>query len=154
MLEDSSSSSALDPSDVSFNLAPGELELSDELLSALLRRIRAIAARFNSEHADENVSSSSSSSWVLFGSVHEAVRQRMLHSLSIEMKKTATVGPELDWEFCGKWLFRVEDLSSSSPSSSEVDQSLPPTKMKLRWDKVRREDVKLVQSRTRILRTE
>jgi len=162
-LEDSSSLASEDPSgNVSFDdLSPAELELSDGILSALLGRIRTIAEVEVNEVEGKGVSGSSDgarSSWVLFGSVHEAVRQRMLRSLGVRMKKAATVGPELEWEFCGKWLFRIEDLVLSSSENEEevvvVKRNSAHGEMKLRWDKVKREDVKLVQSRTGILRTE
>ncbi|KAK3328969.1 hypothetical protein B0H66DRAFT_585538 [Apodospora peruviana] len=87
---------------------------------------------------------------VLIGSLHEAVRQRMLRK-GIKMSKTLNVEDELEWEFCGKWLFREEDLSKVSSSDGVI---VGRNGMTMRWDKVRREDVALILSRTSIKRQE
>lgn len=101
---------------------------------------------------------------VLIGSLHESIRQRMLTGLGLRMSKTRNVSPDLEWEFCHKWLFRVEDfpssLSSSSSSSSSTTITFPTAtelleqgtdgnkKLRIRFDTARREDMDLICSRT------
>jgi hypothetical protein len=81
---------------------------------------------------------------ILVGSLHETIRQGLL-ARGVRMHKSANIPPEVDWEFCGKWLFRVEDLPLTG------DCALPEG---MRWDRVRKEDVGVVQSRTSITRQE
>ncbi|KAK3988108.1 hypothetical protein QBC44DRAFT_343532 [Cladorrhinum sp. PSN332] len=157
-LEDSSCTALASLSDsVSIDLPGRELKLCDELVSSLLRRVRKISlgnssssggggGREDEEEVEEE--EEKEETWALFGSVNEAVRQRILR-LSIDgggvrMKKTPNVPDDLEWEFCGKWLFRVEDLNDGGGGICNS----------MSWDGVKKEDVGLVQSRTGILRTE
>lgn len=87
------------------------------------------------------------SGYIKAGSLHEAVRQAIL-------REEVVVGPTLDkpegvdWEFNGKWLFRVEDLPGAGGGGTELPAGM-------RWDAVRDgADVALVQSRTIIPRSE
>ncbi|KAG7293023.1 hypothetical protein NEMBOFW57_003068 [Staphylotrichum longicolle] len=81
---------------------------------------------------------------VLIGSLHETVRQGLL-ARGVEMDKSANIGPELDWEFCGKWLFRVEDLPVAG------DEGLPEG---MRWDRAMKADVETIRARSSINRQE
>ncbi|KXX75109.1 hypothetical protein MMYC01_207637 [Madurella mycetomatis] len=112
-----------------------EEEAAIDLVLAVLRRVRAIALAIAG--ADGKA--------VLVGSLHEGVRQGLL-ARGVVMHKTPNVPDDWDWEFCGKWLFQVEEL----PLLAHGEPPLPG----MRWDRVRREDVGLVLSRTSIARQE
>ena len=102
---------------------------------ALLRQIRSIAATGGGGTDDGRM---------LVGSLHEDIRQGLL-ARGVKMDVPRGSEPGVAWEFCGKWLFRVEDLPVNGT------EGLPE---EMRWDQVRREDVRLVQSRTLIARQE
>jgi hypothetical protein len=130
------------------------------LILALLRRIRTIASTsMGSDNSHTSVTANhagqardDNGTRILVGSLHETVRQALL-ARGVKMYKSPGVGPELDWEFCGKWLFRVADLPSSSPSPHPLGAGtgLPEG---MGWDRVRKEDVGVVLARTSIKRTE
>ncbi|SPQ18225.1 ce529d9d-79b8-4ec7-bf6d-5b2dd05072ad [Thermothielavioides terrestris] len=142
-----------------------------ELVLALLRRVRGIALADADADADadaeakapghgnngvvskgeveemggeEGTGRRGTMTKVLVGSLHETVRQGLL-ARGVAMEKSPSIPAELEWEYCGKWLFRVEDLPAAS---AEV---LPQG---MRWDRVRKEDVALVLERTSIKRRE
>jgi hypothetical protein len=136
-----------------------------EQVLAILRRIREIHA----EYIAANDSGSNGSNGVapeavtgtqlplhllrsrppghmLFGSVHESVRQAMLAN-GVVVRPSIDKPDGASWEFNGKWLFRVEDLPGGS---GDRGTELPAG---MRWDTVREGgDVALVQSRTIIPR--
>lgn len=127
-------------------------EESTELVLALLRRIRAIAeagdyvdlssGKQGGNGGDEGKGNGKTR--VLIGTLHEAVRQGLL-ARGVTMETSPSIPAEVGWEFCGKWLFRVEDFPPGCGGA------LPDG---MRWDKVRREDAGLVLSRTSIKRQE
>ncbi|KAM7223256.1 hypothetical protein V8F06_001469 [Rhypophila decipiens] len=112
---------------------------------------------------------------VLIGSLHETIRKRLL-KLGVKMFKTKNVPAELDWEFCNKWLFRVEDFPPvpvmttipggaggdsnneilSLPWTTNPDETFKDSKtsetvqLKLKFDKVKRNDIPLIRARTSI----
>lgn len=82
---------------------------------------------------------------ILFGAVHESVRQAMLDH-GVLMKPTWPLGD--GWEHNTKWLFRLEELPGKSNDGGEA--GLPAG---MRWDAIRDdEDRAVVQSRTGIPR--
>ncbi|KAK3310060.1 uncharacterized protein B0T15DRAFT_22644 [Chaetomium strumarium] len=127
------------------DLTPDEGKQGLDLVLALLRRARTVATAGDhppfipaAEGGPEGRRMK-----VLIGSLHEDVRQKLLAS-GVRMEKSPNLPAELEWEFCGKWLFRVEDLPRSNGSLPEG----------MRWDRVRREDVRVVLERTSIKRKE
>jgi hypothetical protein len=139
-------------------VAKDEEERALPLVLAVLRRIRSIASTStgsNNSHSNGSTNDArkqdedDNENRILVGSLHETIRQGLL-ARGVKMYKTPAVPPELDWEFCGKWLFRVEDFPSPSPSL-DAGTGLPEG---MRWDRVRREDVGVVLARTSIKRTE
>ncbi|KAL2199272.1 hypothetical protein P885DRAFT_75689 [Corynascus similis CBS 632.67] len=125
-----------------------------DLVLAVLQRVRAIAAA--------TISSSSSSSSnsgpqaeeenkeggmirtgeFLVGSMHESVRQGLL-ARGVRMRKSINEPPNAEWNFYGKWLFRVENLPLSA------DHPLPEG---MRWGRIGVKDIDLVLERTVIKR--
>jgi len=157
---------------VKLSVPEEEARECDELVIALLRRIRRIEEleyggndNNNNDGCDPpaketNIPSPSSPAptiqipkrgpkyvsdrhTVMVGSLHEILRQRLL-ARGVRFSKTANTPEEIDWEICGKWLFRVDELPLPVKTLPEG----------MRWDKVRREDVPLIQSRTWIPRQE
>jgi hypothetical protein len=123
-----------------------EEEAALDLVLAVFRRIRAIASSHDGRaDGSDGEEGGREGRKILVGSLHETVRQGLL-ARGVRMDKASGVPVELDWEFCGKWLFRVEDLTGSG-----CDGSLPGG---MRWDKVRKGDVGVVQARTSIKRQE
>jgi hypothetical protein len=123
-----------------------EEEAALDLVLAVFRRIRAIASSHDGRaDGSDGEEGGREGREILVGSLHEIVRQGLL-ARGVGMDKASGVPAELDWEFCGKWLFRVEDLPVSGG-----DESLPGG---MRWDKVRKGDVGVVQARTSIKRQE
>lgn len=116
-----------------------------ELVMAVMRRIRGIAL------ADNKKEGKAEEGKILVGSLHEAVRQRMLRR-GVRMEPSANVPPELGWEFCGKWLFRLEDLPPVERVDKDGDEAGTGLPEWMRWDRVREEDLGLVLSRTSIAR--
>lgn len=112
---------------------------SMDLMLAVLRRIGRIAAATESRRKEDGAGMK-----VLIGSLHETVRQGLL-ARGVEMDKSANIGPELEWEFCGKWLFRVEELPVAG------DEGLPEG---MRWDRVMKADVETIRARSSINRQE
>lgn len=108
-----------------------------DLVLAVLKRIGAIAAATESGRQEDGMK-------VLIGSLHETIRQGLL-ARGVKMDKSANIGPELEWEFCGKWLFRVEDLPVAG------DEGLPEG---MRWDRVTKVDVETIRARSSINRQE
>ncbi|KAK3694993.1 hypothetical protein B0T22DRAFT_89234 [Podospora appendiculata] len=129
-------STTLDPSSPSVSLPATEAEACDELVLALLRRVRRISGVREKKPAETMV-----------GSLNEALRRR-LADRGVGMRKTANVPDGLPWEFCGKWLFRVQEL----PLGMHGEEI--PLPVGMRWDRVARGDLGLVRSRTYIQRQE
>ncbi|KAL2154800.1 hypothetical protein VTH82DRAFT_3476 [Thermothelomyces myriococcoides] len=73
-----------------------------------------------------------------------ALLRRGLLARGVRIRKSSNEPPGTLMEFCGKWLFRIEDL----PLPAEND-SLPEG---MRWDRVREQDVDVVLERTVIKR--
>ena len=82
---------------------------------------------------------------VLVGTLHEGVRQGLLR-WGVAMTNPAVISTGSEWELCGKWLFRVEDLPAAATNGPLPDG--------MRWDRVRKEDVGVVRARTSINRQE
>jgi hypothetical protein len=130
------------------------------LVLALLRRVRAVAlAGSCQEGGGEGMSADGKGKEkeadVLVGSLHEAIRQRLLAS-GVRMAKPANGPADQDWELCDKWLFRIEDFPLPLPlPGSEEDRgwgSQIPLPGGMRWDRVQRQDLGLVLDRTDIKR--
>ncbi|KAK4128768.1 hypothetical protein N657DRAFT_560978 [Parathielavia appendiculata] len=135
-----------------------EEERALTLVLAILRRIKAVAAAASTSNSgsddvhDGNEGGNRTGEGapdILVGSLHETVRQGLL-ARGVRMSKAPAVGPEVDWEFCGKWLFRVEDFPVP-PAEGRHEEGLPEG---MRWDRVRKEDVGVVLARTSIKRKE
>ena len=110
----------------------------DDLVLALLRRARTIAARTPSRPGG--------SGSMLLGGVNEIVRTRLL-ARAVRMAKTPAVPADVEWDWCGKWLFRVDELGAAVAEQSGLPEGM-------RWDTLRQEDVRTVQARTSIPRQE
>lgn len=91
----------------------------------------------------------------MVGPLHERLRQALL-ARGVCMTKTRNVGSGVDWQFCGKWLLRVEDLPAERRLGELARDQGPEDKALrgARWDVVRKEDMELVLARTRISRSE
>ncbi|KAK3933528.1 hypothetical protein QBC46DRAFT_301094 [Diplogelasinospora grovesii] len=132
-------------------------EECDELVSAILRRIRNLSGNHNHPYPQQGQSLvletgiGRRDGEFILGSVHETTRQRML-ARGVRMRKTSVVADGLEWEFCGKWLFRVPDL----PDTVGINQNHPLGEGEgtMSWDKLRKQDMTLVRSRTSIQRQE
>ncbi|KAL2018705.1 hypothetical protein VTK56DRAFT_479 [Thermocarpiscus australiensis] len=128
------------------------------LVLAVLRRVRAIAIASSDDSRVGNVEGRgrAAAAWgragtVLVGSLSEVIRRGLL-ARGVKMDKAPGAEAGVEWEFCGKWLFRVEDLPL--PKADGAGLALPLLPGGMRWDRVRREDVALVLSRTSIARQE
>ncbi|KAM7207009.1 hypothetical protein V8F33_000108 [Rhypophila sp. PSN 637] len=153
-------------------LSEKEQSLADELVLTILRRMWDISRAGHSSsynpvpkpgpepdddgeeselEADNNnlgdldYNNSAKQHTVLIGSLHETIRKRLL-KLGVKMFKTKNVPAEIDWEFCNKWLFRVEDFPDSSSSSRTSETGV----LQLKFDKVKRDDIPLILARTSI----
>ncbi|KAK4230492.1 hypothetical protein QBC38DRAFT_356783 [Podospora fimiseda] len=129
------SSSTLDLSNVQTGVDETELKACDELLGALLKRIRRITGENETEVKK----------WILFGSVNEVTRQGMFRC-GVQMNKTGSVPQDLEWEFCGKWVFRIEELE-------DIIKGVLGKREGMKWDVLKEGDVPVVQSRTGIFRS-
>ncbi|KAK3495897.1 hypothetical protein B0T13DRAFT_309305 [Neurospora crassa] len=165
----------------SHSLPEEEAQECDELMLALLRRMRTIALQMPlvlegsaSEQRQKNwteareyllmnaAGNGGAGPKVMIGSLAEIHRHRLFLDPKggrVHMHKTANIPEEIEWEVCQKWLFRTEALVSSSSSEKEgKNEGELGTTMEeegLVWDRVRtKEDVRLVQSRTSIKRQE
>lgn len=118
---------------------PPQDEAALDLVLALFRRTRALALAATTTTTTDR---EKDNMVPLVGSLHETVRQGLL-ARGVGVAKSAAVPPGREWEFCGKWLFRVEELPLRE------GWALPEG---VRWDEVRREDVVVVQARTRVRR--
>lgn len=137
------SPSPSNPQTTEISLPPAEIEKGVSLLLALLRRIRALEAEIPLS-TERKIGRGK----VIVGSLHEAVRQRLLEA-GVRMGRTQASGViagEGGWEFCGKWLF--------PPSGAGVGGEGGVLGEGMRWDVVRRGDVGVVQARTAIPRQE
>ncbi|KAK3394087.1 hypothetical protein B0H63DRAFT_34953 [Podospora didyma] len=135
------------PCAVSLSLPDDEAALCDTLVQALLRRIRALDQQHDDRDSDNsNNNDNKRRGTLVMGSLHEAVRRRMLAKLGVRMSKTPIVPDHVEWDWCGKWLFRVEELRHA-----DDEQQLPEG---MSWDGVTREDTVLVRARTKIPRQE
>lgn len=129
------------PQTTEISLPPAEIEKGVSLLLALLRRIRALEANLPAT-TERKIGRGR----IIVGSLHEAVRQRLLEA-GVRMGRTQASGViagEGGWEFCGKWLF--------PPLGGDGERGVLGEGM--RWDVVRRGDVGVVQGRTAIPRQE
>ncbi|KAL2259158.1 hypothetical protein VTK26DRAFT_7255 [Humicola hyalothermophila] len=125
-----------------------------ELVMAVMRRIRRIAlAGLTEEGGDGEGSRAREEGAVLVGSLHETIRQGMLRR-GVRMDAPDNVDPEVGWEFCGKWLFRVEDLPLVEQVDGDGGKAVVRLPNGMCWDRARREDIPLVLSRTAIARQE
>ena len=140
-MEDSSTS--IDPTQLHLSLPEDEASLCDDLTLAIFRRARKLEAEMRAQGIPRRVEAGK----MLLGSLNEVVRTR-LKARGLRMAKTAIVAAELEWEFCGKWLFRVPELATEGERGGWTLGD------GMKWDVVRREDVRLVQSRTLIPRQE
>ncbi|KAH6853790.1 hypothetical protein B0I37DRAFT_360331 [Chaetomium sp. MPI-CAGE-AT-0009] len=132
----SGDAAAIEPERYSWTGRPAQDEAALDLVLAVLRRTRALGLSTGAEQQDVTTP--------LVGSLHETVRRGLL-ARGVAMARSAAVPPGRAWEFNGKWLFRVEEL----PRVGEGGESLPEG---VRWDRMRREDVEVVQGRTRVTR--
>lgn len=113
-----------------------------DLVLAVLRRVRALAGSGGGGGVE-----------VLVGSLHEGVRQALL-ARGVGMRIPPGAPDGVDWEFCGKWLFRAEELPLPGPCRGRGAAEVPLPREGMRWDRVRKGDVGLVLSRTSIARQE
>ncbi|KAK4449233.1 hypothetical protein QBC34DRAFT_405359 [Podospora aff. communis PSN243] len=140
-LEDASTS--YPPSNLSLSLPQEEAQLCDELVMAILRRARLLEEELSGEGVVRTVGKGK----MVLGSLNEVVRQRIMKR-GVQMAKTAAVEEAVEWEFCGKWLFRVEELPFGGRDGlEELEEGVI-------WDVCRRGDVRIVQSRTVVPRLE
>ena len=107
----------------------------DELVMALLRRARRL------EDQDPASRAAQGGRLAKIGSLAEPVRQRIL-ARGAQVDKTDAASPGIDYELCGKWLFRVAELPAP--------KGLPDGMV---WDTAREEDCALVRSRTMVNRS-
>ncbi|KAK4193547.1 hypothetical protein QBC35DRAFT_527580 [Podospora australis] len=163
----------VDPLDLDTMTVTGTGEEEDiELVLALLRRVRTIAAEEGHSAISEEGKDGRE---VLVGSLHELLRRELL-TREVGLKKTGVVPEGLDWEYCHKWLFRVPEglpegyrgekqTAEGDGQNNEKEQGgrgkgqgerLPQGKQgdMLKWDRLKKEDVRKVQSRTVIRREE
>ncbi|KAK3341623.1 hypothetical protein B0T25DRAFT_573984 [Lasiosphaeria hispida] len=116
-------------------LAEGEEgEEEEELVLEVLRGVRELEEGGEGARFFER-------GWFMVGSLHEVVRQRLI-ARGVGVAKTRNVAEELEWEFCGKWLFRVEALE---------ERGLPQG---MGWDVATRADVPVIQGLTSMPRKE
>lgn len=103
---------------------------SDALTMAILQRMYEISDRpqphpspagtgskNGNESGIQNARKPQHKHTVLIGSLHETIRQRLL-KMGVRMEKTKNIPPEVEWEFCNKWLFWVEELPDFAASLS------------------------------------
>ncbi|KAK4220146.1 hypothetical protein QBC37DRAFT_407962 [Rhypophila decipiens] len=153
---------------------------ADELVLTILRRMWEISSsqQQQQERPDDGGNSGAKQHTVLIGSLHETIRKRLL-DLGVKMFKTKNVPAEIDWEFCNKWLFRVEDFppaviptipggagdsnkeilslpwtNNKNPNKNFTDSSSRTSEttvqLKLKFDKVKKSDIPLIRARTSI----
>ncbi|KAK1834704.1 hypothetical protein QBC39DRAFT_395675 [Podospora conica] len=125
-------------------LPPSEIESGTALVLALLRRIRRLEANLPA-----TTQRSVGRGKMILGSVHEAVRQRLL-GCGVRMGRTEASGGvagEGGWGFCGKWLFEGAGGGELVGGGEVLGEGMC-------WDVVRRGDVGVVQARTAIPRLE
>ncbi|KAK0632152.1 hypothetical protein B0T14DRAFT_22724 [Immersiella caudata] len=139
-LEDSSSS--YPPTELSLSLPEDEASHCDDLVLAILRRARALEEDLQNKGVTRVVGRGK----MVLGSLNEVVRRRIMKR-GVAMGKTAAVGEGVEWEFCGKWLFRREGLLFGGGEGAGLGDGMS-------WDVCKRADVRLVQSRTVIPRQE
>ncbi|KAK4181602.1 hypothetical protein QBC36DRAFT_361206 [Triangularia setosa] len=87
---------------------------------------------------------------ILVGSIHEVVRRRML-AMGMGLEKTEVAGGQ-EWEWDYKFLFRIEELPELEGEMRQ--ERWEANGRGFYWDTVKKEDVKLVKSRTGIDRQE
>jgi len=160
---------------VTTTLPEDEASLCDDLVLALLRRARLLEERLREGGDDGNGGETAKKmttttkmrvvgpSKMMLGSLNEAVRTRLLQRHHVRLAKTpAAAAKGVGWEFWGTWLFRVEELASLAEKqvAAKGQQQMIGRGLELglndgmRWDVVRREDIRVVQSRTSIPRQE
>ncbi|KAK0734249.1 hypothetical protein B0T26DRAFT_634906 [Lasiosphaeria miniovina] len=76
---------------------------------------------------------------VVVGALNEAVRAR-LGERGVLMGSTIAIPRGMDWDWCAKWLFRLDALPGGGGGEME----------KMRWDTARREDLDVILSRTAV----
>lgn len=134
------------PQTTKISLPPSEIEKGLSLILALLRRIRALEANLPLT-TERKIGRGK----VIVGSLHEAVRQKLLER-GVRMGRTGAseVIAKGGWEFCGKWLFPGAGLRGGDGDLGERGV----LGKGMRWDVVTRGDVGVVQGRTAIPRQE
>lgn len=135
------------PQTTEISLPPLEIEKGVTLILALLRRIRALEADLPGT-TERKIGRGK----VIVGSLHEAVRQRLLQA-GVRMARTGAseVIAKGGWEFCGKWLFPPAPPGGDGGDGGGGGGVLGEG---MRWDVVTRGDVGVVQGRTAIPRQE
>lgn len=125
-----------------------ERDVCVQQLLLLLRRLRSIEAAYSTDCLENGLSAEvyREPGSVRIGTLHETVRQ-LLISAGVGIRATSVVPKGQDWEFYGKWLVRVEDVTDAT----EADRGLEPGMI---WDTVRREDAEVIKSRTSIPKRE
>lgn len=134
-----------------------EEEEALDLVLALFRRIRKIAAGGPGGGGDGGDATTAPAP-VLAGTVHEILRHGLLVR-GVRLLKPSGISAERDWEVCGKWLFRLEDLpmvaAKGDPSvgagtgDGRDSRGLPEG---MRWDHARRSDIEAARARSNIKR--
>ncbi|KAK5663289.1 hypothetical protein OQA88_3716 [Cercophora sp. LCS_1] len=126
------SASTIDPHSITLSLPASEVSTCDDLVLAILQRARRLGTDTQNCVVGHGK--------MVLGSLNEVIRQRLIHR-GVGMDKTPAVEDGVEWEFCGKWLFRVEALGGFGLGVGEGT-----------WDGVRRGDLEVVKARTRIPR--
>ncbi|KAK3383013.1 hypothetical protein B0T24DRAFT_603292 [Lasiosphaeria ovina] len=158
-LEDSCASAAHTTDDERTRLttscaaADGDAAAAMDLVVALLRRVR----RLEAEQWDQGLLASRgggsgarghSRGGVVVGALNEAVRAR-LGERGVLMGSTIAVPRGMDWDWCAKWLFRLDALPGGDGDLlASVGGGAGGEMEKMRWDTARREDLDVILSRT------
>jgi hypothetical protein len=101
---------------------------------------------------------------LLVGSLHEATRHALLGA-GVGMSTTELVSKDVEWEWYGKWLFRIEDLpgggddddiaAKTGEGQGQQKKPLVTLEKGMNWDVIRdTNDTAIVRSRTAIPRKE
>ncbi|KAH6650711.1 hypothetical protein F5144DRAFT_598146 [Chaetomium tenue] len=139
-----------EPNYYTWTTRPPQDETSLDLVLTLLRRIRALATTTTTTEA-ENPDPAPENLTPLIGSLHETVRQGLL-ARGVRMAKSAAVPPGRAWEFCGKWLFRVEALLGGGEEEEGGGGGVVLLPEGAGWDRMRWGDAEVVQGRTSVRR--
>lgn len=130
-----------DDDDIASCVSDAEVEHVLDLCAALFARVRRIAA----DTAAENRHALLRAHGAMVGNFHEATYQLLLARRGLVSSY---------WNPHDVWLFRVDELPLPSPPEAEAElEVLSPAKVGeegLVWSVVRREDVPLIASRTKL----